>query len=125
MAGKPVSVLVTDAFGDQTPRFFNQNIDSLQLDLQAYVDAMGARLRHANHIEDEYQYELDNAGTAWVWFHLIQFSLNMRFKRHNQVEAGKILFRYSACPVLRDVKSMHFCDLLCVCRWLFIDVTRK
>ena len=66
MAGKPVSVLVTDAFGDQTPRFFNHNIDSLQLDLQAYVDAMGARLRHANHIEDEYQYDLDNAGMSDV-----------------------------------------------------------
>lgn len=66
MAGKSVSVYLLDAFGDQTPRFFNQNIDSLQLDLQTYVDAMGERLKQANHFTDEYTFDLDEHGTSEI-----------------------------------------------------------
>lgn len=60
------SVLFEDGFGGQHPRFFDQNIDSLQKDLQNYVEMMGERLKERNKI-NEYTYNLLEAGTDQVY----------------------------------------------------------
>ena len=61
-----MSIIVSDAFGDQIPRFFNQNVDYLQSELQTYVDLMGERLREANHLEEDYHYNLEEPGTSEI-----------------------------------------------------------
>lgn len=60
------SIRHIDAFKGQHPRFFNQNVDSLQKDLQKYVKMMGKRLKKRNNIE-HYTYNLQEAGTDEVY----------------------------------------------------------
>lgn len=65
MAGR---ITTTDAFRGEWPKYFNQNIDSLQKKLQNYVKLMGERLRQRNNIP-EYTYDLLNAGTGQVFIY--------------------------------------------------------
>lgn len=60
-----MQVVVSDAFHEKTPRFFNQNINNLQMELRNYVDMMGERLKAANSLED-YHYNLEDPGTSEI-----------------------------------------------------------
>lgn len=63
---KEMSIIThKDAFNKINPKFFDQNIDSLQKDLQSYVEMMGERLKIRNNIE-EYTYDLNEVGTNEV-----------------------------------------------------------
>ncbi|KAH0793117.1 DNA polymerase alpha subunit B [Histomonas meleagridis] len=53
---------ISDVFDQQQHgRFFNHDIDSLQLELQNYVRNVGERIKKANNIEEEWTYDLERA----------------------------------------------------------------
>lgn len=61
-----MAVVVGDAFRGKAARFFSQNIDELQRELQAYLRVVGEQLRVANAIP-EYHHDLTSGGTQEVF----------------------------------------------------------